>query len=185
VGLSWPRAGTWRELAASPHCRAIFMESGQGTSGAARDWLVVGEHKTSPHLASKIVAYTINKTKVASAKDVSTPLPDMAITEEVSKCFCSFNGLQNSYRNASQNAVDNRQESFDGFIEEYGRFKIWLGNLAAHRSGRGSLDSRLEDASHLANQITQLLQGLQESLDEGIALNGHNDFAGATTTNLP
>src|SRR5437764_8569286 len=42
--------------------------------------------------------------------------------------------------------------------DELGRFRIWSGNIGAHRKGRSSLDYRLRDASHISRRVIDLLQ---------------------------
>ncbi|KAK4177089.1 hypothetical protein QBC36DRAFT_310460 [Triangularia setosa] len=49
---------------------------------------------------------------------------------------------------------------------ELSRFKVWAGNIGAHRSGRASLDYRLRDASNIRSQVVALLQDLIESLND-------------------
>src|SRR4051794_39618294 len=60
--------------------------------------------------------------------------------------------------------------SLSGFLpalqDEYGRLRVWAGNIGAHQSGRASLDYRLRDASHIKDQIIRLLDDLQLSLRE-------------------
>jgi hypothetical protein len=48
--------------------------------------------------------------------------------------------------------------------DELGRFRIWSGNIGAHRRGRSSLDYRLRDASHISRRVIGLLQDLNETL---------------------
>ncbi|KAK0724606.1 hypothetical protein B0H67DRAFT_109181 [Lasiosphaeris hirsuta] len=50
--------------------------------------------------------------------------------------------------------------------DELARFKVWAGNIGAHRSGRSSLDYRLRDASHLRDQVVRLLEDISESLQD-------------------
>ncbi|KAK4182850.1 hypothetical protein QBC35DRAFT_478707 [Podospora australis] len=50
---------------------------------------------------------------------------------------------------------------------EFSRFKVWAGNIGAHRSGRSSLDYRLRDASNIRAQVINLLEDLAESLNDG------------------
>lgn len=59
-------------------------------------------------------------------------------------------------------------ESFSkAIIDALGRFKIWSGNIGAHRTGQRSLEHRLRDASHLQKQVLRLLKGLMENLGDG------------------
>ena len=50
--------------------------------------------------------------------------------------------------------------------DELGRLRIWAANIDAHQTGQLSLDFRLRDTSHISNQITELLQDLNRSLDD-------------------
>jgi len=47
------------------------------------------------------------------------------------------------------------------------RFKVWAGNIGAHRTGRSSLEYRLRDSSRLKDQVVKLLNELQKSLEDG------------------
>lgn len=48
------------------------------------------------------------------------------------------------------------------------RFKLWVGNLGAHRpSGIRSLEYKLRDASMVQNHVVSLLQDLCLSIDKG------------------
>lgn len=50
---------------------------------------------------------------------------------------------------------------------QLGRFRVWSTNLGAHRTGRSSLNYRLQDASHIRTQVINLLNGLVECLQDG------------------
>jgi hypothetical protein len=56
--------------------------------------------------------------------------------------------------------------------DEYGRFKIWSGNVGAHQESaiRTSLDYRLRDARFYKDKIVRLLQDLDEALKSGDSL---------------
>ncbi|KAI0156843.1 hypothetical protein GGR57DRAFT_491348 [Xylariaceae sp. FL1272] len=45
-------------------------------------------------------------------------------------------------------------------------FKLWSGNIGAHRKGRSSLDWRLRDASNLKDLVTNLLVDLNKTLHD-------------------
>lgn len=67
---------------------------------------------------------------------------------------------------------DNRLQRADlthfGRVEDlHGRFRVWAGNVAAHRSGNSSLDYRLRDASHLRQRVFELLHELGDNLENG------------------
>ncbi|KAI0869699.1 hypothetical protein GGS24DRAFT_478076 [Hypoxylon argillaceum] len=50
--------------------------------------------------------------------------------------------------------------------DQLSKFKLWAGNIGAHRTGRRSLDYRLRDSSHLQTQVLRLLDDLVTSLNE-------------------
>ncbi|EEQ91496.2 uncharacterized protein BDCG_06616 [Blastomyces dermatitidis ER-3] len=54
--------------------------------------------------------------------------------------------------------------------DEYGRLRVWTGNIGAHQSGRSSLEYRLRDASHIRAQVASLLDSLKWSLSEVLAI---------------
>ncbi|KAJ4289654.1 hypothetical protein N0V90_010983 [Kalmusia sp. IMI 367209] len=54
--------------------------------------------------------------------------------------------------------------------DEFDRFKIWSGNISAHRKGRRSLEYRLRDASHLKDETNTLLTALERSLRHAVAI---------------
>jgi len=54
--------------------------------------------------------------------------------------------------------------------DEETRFKVWSGNIGAHKQGRSSLDYRLRDASHLQTQALSLLAELTTLLEDVIAI---------------
>jgi hypothetical protein len=51
-----------------------------------------------------------------------------------------------------------------------GRFRLWVGNMGAHRRGRASLDYKLREASHIRDRVIELLQNLEVVLREAIEL---------------
>ena len=51
--------------------------------------------------------------------------------------------------------------------DEIGRFRVWLGNVGAHRLGRVSLDYRLRDALHMRESVLDLLKDLDDNIHEG------------------
>lgn len=48
--------------------------------------------------------------------------------------------------------------------DEYGRLKVWAGNIGAHLVGQASLDFRLRDAIHIKRHILDLLQDLCQTI---------------------
>ena len=81
-------------------------------------------------------------------------------------CLRSFNQLQER--------VERPDYSFEGEVssvswsDELGRLRVWAANIGAHQTGQSSLEFRLRDASHISNQITNLLKDLEQILDDTI-----------------
>ncbi|GAP93125.1 putative transcription factor [Rosellinia necatrix] len=68
------------------------------------------------------------------------------------------------------NSDPSQEESLRKIRDEHTRFKIWSGNIGAHRVGMSSLDYRLRDSSHIHDQIIQLLEDLRTLLEDIIAI---------------
>lgn len=49
---------------------------------------------------------------------------------------------------------------FSRLQDEKTRFRVWCGNIGAHKTGRSSLEYRLRDASHIRQQVLRLLDDL-------------------------
>src|SRR6266699_6390723 len=50
------------------------------------------------------------------------------------------------------------------------RFRLWSGNIGAHKKGLSSLDYRVRDSSNIRNQIIRLLEDLTEQMQDMIAI---------------
>jgi hypothetical protein len=50
--------------------------------------------------------------------------------------------------------------------KEFGRFKIWCGNLGALQKGRSSLDVRLRGSKVMRDTVTRFLIRLEEALKD-------------------
>ncbi|OCL02070.1 hypothetical protein AOQ84DRAFT_383049 [Glonium stellatum] len=85
-----------------------------------------------------------------------------SIATHVENCLKAFStlcvGLQSS------NRANSYQIHLSDVKDEFGRFRIWSGNIGAHRTGRSSLSYRLRDASHLKSRVIELLTDLKEAL---------------------
>jgi hypothetical protein len=86
------------------------------------------------------------------------------ISTRVDACGRGFLNLTEALTNAPRYADQIRPQTVR---DELDRFKIWAGNIAAHRKGRRSLEHRLRDAAHLNDETHNLLAALQDSLDNG------------------
>lgn len=90
---------------------------------------------------------------------------DPSIALQVKICFSSFDSLACDLLQSElyqQEGIGTSKLS-----EELGRFRVWAGNVGAHRQGRCSLDYRLRDASHIKAKVISLLRDLNGLLHEG------------------
>ena len=57
-------------------------------------------------------------------------------------------------------------------VDQLGRFKIWAGNIGAFQELPlpSSLDHRLREAPKIVDQVVELLNDLNETLQEGTAI---------------
>ncbi|KAK8199481.1 uncharacterized protein BKA78DRAFT_8318 [Phyllosticta capitalensis] len=94
------------------------------------------------------------------------------IAEKVRKCLESFRVFS---QNALCPAVDDVGSiSASEVSDATDRFRIWAGNIGAHRKDRGSLDYRLRDASHIQSGVLDLLNSLLNKTEKASAiLQGH------------
>ncbi|EXK85044.1 hypothetical protein FOQG_10983 [Fusarium oxysporum f. sp. raphani 54005] len=91
------------------------------------------------------------------------------IADRVSACLQEFNSLCSSPTIWTDSIPDEGTQSDISLVKlqnELSRFKIWSGNIGAHRKGRSSLDHRLRDASNIRDQVVELLEDLRESLQD-------------------
>ena len=92
----------------------------------------------------------------------------MAVAKRVAQCLQFFTDMSQTVRDSSRAAP---AASFDANINaEFDRFKIWSGNVGAHRTDNSSLDYRLREAMTLRDRVTELLDELLEAITEGNAL---------------
>jgi hypothetical protein len=87
-----------------------------------------------------------------------------AIADEIVLILSDFTTLLSSLSEPAPNA---RYVPVEAFGRELERFKIWVGNIGAHRRGQSSLDYRLRDASHIQNTVLELLAMLRQAMVEG------------------
>lgn len=52
-------------------------------------------------------------------------------------------------------ALEDESNYKDSLVDTLGRFRIWAGNVSAHRTGRRSLQFRLRDSSELADSVVR------------------------------
>lgn len=93
-----------------------------------------------------------------------TPSATLHISTHVDACAGGFLSLAKALEKEPHFAVQAPPETIN---DEFDRFKIWAGNIAAHRKGRRSLEYRLRDALHLKVETHNLLKALLDSLTDG------------------
>ncbi|KAF2422210.1 hypothetical protein EJ08DRAFT_484631 [Tothia fuscella] len=101
---------------------------------------------------------------------------DFSIKDCHDMCEDSFQGLINSSYNSARDYSAILSPSFTQ--EEFGRFRVWTGNVGAHidPERRISLDYRLREAKFYRDKIIHHLLDLQETLQSSIELvNGDRD----------
>jgi hypothetical protein len=87
-----------------------------------------------------------------------------SVASHVETCLHSF---QTTIDELPKISTENRNKIPPGSLNnELGRFRIWAANTDAHARGNNSLDYKLREASHLRDEIIQLLQHLETVLQE-------------------
>lgn len=83
-----------------------------------------------------------------------------------------------SFRNLSSLEPDDQQLA-DQVTDEFGRFRVWAGNVSAHSTGLRSLQYRLRDSSELSSAVLKYLASLLEALGRvpTSSPTGHTDEA--------
>lgn len=61
---------------------------------------------------------------------------------------------------------DDKSTTSQLWNDELGRLRLWGGNLAAHQTGQASLEYRLKGASHIRQNVVDLLSALRQSLED-------------------
>ncbi len=88
-----------------------------------------------------------------------------SIAHKAHECVCRFNALCALLPEADQIARP-------ALVDLLGRFKIWAGNIGAFQELPlpSSLDYRLREAPKIVDQVIELLDDLDETLQEGTAI---------------
>ncbi|KAH9233822.1 hypothetical protein K456DRAFT_310244 [Colletotrichum gloeosporioides 23] len=97
---------------------------------------------------------------------MDSPHPDVQaafpLSEAAKKCTDAFNHLTASLESPNENSEGKLQPSV--VKHQRDRFKIWATNLGALRSGRASLDFRLNESSLTKTTVLRFLDQLQQVL---------------------
>ncbi|KAI0877118.1 hypothetical protein GGS24DRAFT_488134 [Hypoxylon argillaceum] len=83
----------------------------------------------------------------------------LLVSEYVIRCLQDFQA-------ASSESHELTEAARHKILDEFARFKLWAGNIGAHRTGRSSLEWRLRDASHLRDLVVNLLTDLKNALQD-------------------
>jgi hypothetical protein len=89
----------------------------------------------------------------------------MAISTCVAHAFRVFTDLEHVTNERERPCASIDLNS--AFAEELGRFRIWSGNIGAHKTGRSSLDYRLRENLNLERMVIKLLDDLKRTLEDG------------------
>ncbi|KAH7385867.1 hypothetical protein BKA66DRAFT_582499 [Pyrenochaeta sp. MPI-SDFR-AT-0127] len=93
---------------------------------------------------------------------------DFSIATHVHSCLIGFKDTCDNLAKAEGRI---KSKLSPGIInDELGRFRLWSGNIGAHRKGKSSLDYRLREASHIRDRVLQLLQSLESVLQEAVEI---------------
>ncbi|KAI1260969.1 hypothetical protein F5Y18DRAFT_218856 [Xylariaceae sp. FL1019] len=95
-----------------------------------------------------------------------------SIADHVAQCLTAFRVLS-AATDIDKNLAEGRgakNASLAKVENQSARFKLWCGNLGAHRTGRSSLDYRLRDSSRLQQQVLKLLQTLEQSVHKAASI---------------
>jgi tetratricopeptide (TPR) repeat protein len=92
------------------------------------------------------------------------PEDSALISNHVQLCFVGFAKFCLSLAKADT-ATKHKVAPFN-VNDEIGKFRLWCGNIAAHRRGRSSLDYKLREASHIRDRVLDLLRNLESIIRE-------------------
>jgi len=92
----------------------------------------------------------------------------MSISEQAKGCLRLFHGV---YENlASTESTVRTKLPSSVILDLVGRFRLWVGNIGAHRKGRASLDYKLREAPHIRIRVAELLQHLDCVLQRALQI---------------
>jgi hypothetical protein len=97
-----------------------------------------------------------------------------SIADHTQWCLRHFQTAQNSLACMAIEPKSVLELVSEAVDNELGRFRLWCGNIGAHRHGKSSLDHRLREASHIKSRVIELLQRIQILIcDIDAIINGH------------
>lgn len=97
------------------------------------------------------------------------------VADSFKLCRAQFDEILQSPKISDHNS----EVSIEQWKDELGRLLIWAGNIGAQQTRQSSLDYRLRDASHIKDQVINLLHDIRELLTDLSSLlkDGEDDNA--------
>ena len=96
---------------------------------------------------------------------MATKALPQSIADWYHSCIAVF-ATVNKILDNTEHEIPGNGKTFSLVQDQIGRFRVWAGNMGAHRVGRMSLDYKLREASHVHSTVLELLEELNESLTE-------------------
>ncbi|MCJ1284925.1 Ankyrin-2 [Xylographa opegraphella] len=90
---------------------------------------------------------------------------NVSVSHHAHVCIYLFKATSSHLRNSYQEYI-NHQE----FLDEYGRYNLWLQDSGAVRVGRRSLDHRLAESTYISGPVLYLVKDLRQALEEVLAI---------------
>ena len=101
-----------------------------------------------------------------SVRNMALNASNCAIAALCGRCSRAFHQLCSALRSTPEDLSYYDQVPESAVQDELGRFRVWLGNVGAHRHGRISLDYRLREAAHMRESVLEFLKELEANLTE-------------------
>ena len=93
---------------------------------------------------------------------MTKPNMEQSIEPHVTCCWEDFCRLSQTIR--TQPNIESLQKLLD---DSAGRFRVWCGNIGAHRTDKSSLDYRLRESRRMKSTVVGFLQDLRKLLSDG------------------
>ena len=96
------------------------------------------------------------------------PTSEHTIADHVHAALACFRLLlSNGALLIQEDNGSDKKTIFNALKESYGRFRVWISNIAVHRRDKTSLDYRLRGSPQIKLNIIKLLEDLREPPHEG------------------
>ena len=91
--------------------------------------------------------------------------PFGSIASLVIECSEKFRRILQAIEHPADQAQSGK--IYTSVVDSRGRFKIWCGNLGAHKNDKSSLDHRLREARQKKQSVVELMKDLTSLLSNG------------------